>query len=96
MHNERKESLFMNIILIAGPTATGKTEVSVKLAHKINGEIISMDSMQVYKGLDIGTAKVNEQEMDGIKHYMIDVLDPTENCSVAWFKSFPFVDVIPI
>lgn len=74
------------LILIAGPTASGKTKTSVLLAKQINGEIISCDSMQVYRGMDIGTAKVKPSEMEGIKHYMIDVLDPTEGCNISWFK----------
>lgn len=75
------------LILIAGPTASGKTKSSVQLAKCINGEIISCDSMQVYKGMDIGTAKVTPKETDGIPHYMIDLLDPSEGCNIAWFKS---------
>ncbi|MGL4362571.1 MAG: tRNA (adenosine(37)-N6)-dimethylallyltransferase MiaA [Cellulosilyticaceae bacterium] len=74
------------LILIAGPTASGKTSTSVLLAQTINGEIISSDSMQVYRGMDIGTAKVKKEEMQNIKHYMIDVLSPSESCNVAWFK----------
>lgn len=74
------------LVLIAGPTASGKTATSVLLAKSINGEIISADSMQIYKGMDIGTAKVKKEEMDGIPHYMIDELAPNEPCSVAWFK----------
>lgn len=74
------------LILIAGPTASGKTKVSVSLAKQINGEIISADSMQIYKGMDIGTAKVTKEEACGIPHYMIDELDPYEPCNVAWFK----------
>lgn len=74
------------LILIAGPTASGKTATSVRLAKQINGEIISADSMQIYKGMDIGTAKVTPEEMAGIPHYMIDELSADEPCSVAWFK----------
>lgn len=74
------------LILIAGPTASGKTATSVLLAKKINGEIISADSMQIYKGMDIGTAKVMPEEMEGIPHYMIDELSADTPCSVAWFK----------
>lgn len=74
------------LILIAGPTASGKTKSSVLLAHQIGGEIISADSMQVYKQMDIGTAKVKPIEMDGIPHYMIDELSPSESCNVSWFK----------
>jgi tRNA dimethylallyltransferase len=74
------------LIIIAGPTAVGKTDISVKVAKKIGGEIISADSMQVYRDMNIGTAKVTSREMMGIKHYMIDVLDPSENFNVSVFK----------
>lgn len=74
------------LILIAGPTASGKTQTSVLLAKAINGEIISADSMQIYKGMDIGTAKVKPEEMQGIPHYMIDEWDADFPCSVATFK----------
>ena len=74
------------LILIAGPTASGKTSTSVLLAKAINGEIISADSMQIYKGMDIGTAKVKPEEMQGIKHYMIDEWEADFPCSVATFK----------
>jgi len=74
------------LIIIAGPTAVGKTGLSVELAKKINGEIISADSMQVYRGMDIGTAKIKPEEMQGIKHYLIDEFDPWEEFNVAIFK----------
>lgn len=74
------------LILIAGPTASGKTKSSVLLAQQIGGEIISCDSMQVYRRMDIGTAKVRPEEMEDIPHYMIDVLEPTEGCNISWFK----------
>lgn len=72
-----------NIICIAGPTASGKTALAVKLAKAVNGEVISCDSMQIYRGMDIGTAKPAREEMDGIPHYMLDVADPTEDFSVS-------------
>jgi tRNA dimethylallyltransferase len=75
------------LIIMAGPTAVGKTAISVKLAQKLDAEIISADSMQVYKGLDVGTAKVTETEMQGIRHHMIDVLEPSENFDVSTFKT---------
>lgn len=75
------------LIIIAGPTASGKTSVSVKLAQAINGEIISADSMQVYRGMTIGTAKVLPEEMDGVRHHLIDVLEPDDGCSIARFQS---------
>ena len=73
------------VILIVGPTGCGKTELSVRLAKKMGAEIISCDSMQVYKGLDIGTAKVTKEEMDGIPHHLIDIKSPFESYSVSDF-----------
>ena len=74
------------LIILTGPTAVGKTELSVKLAKAINGEIISADSIQVYKYMDIGSAKVTQEEMDGVKHYLIDELDPAEEFNIFYFK----------
>lgn len=74
------------VIAIVGPTAVGKTKLSIEIAKRLNGEIISGDSMQVYKGLDIGTAKVTKEEMQGIPHYMVDTKEPYENFSVADFQ----------
>jgi tRNA dimethylallyltransferase len=74
------------VLVIAGPTAVGKTALSVELAKKLNGEIISGDSMQVYKQLDIGTAKATEQERAGIPHYLIDCRELSETYSVADFQ----------
>lgn len=74
------------LIVLTGPTASGKTSLAVALAKEIGGEIISGDSMQVYKGMDIGTAKVREEEKEGIAHYMIDEFEPYEECSVALFQ----------
>ena len=71
------------LLVLGGPTAVGKTELSIRLAEKLNGEIISADSMQIYKDMDIGTAKPTVEEMDGIKHYMMDFLPPSTNYSVA-------------
>ncbi|MBR1572620.1 MAG: tRNA (adenosine(37)-N6)-dimethylallyltransferase MiaA [Lachnospiraceae bacterium] len=73
------------LIIIAGPTATGKSALSIKLAHEINGEIISCDSMQVYKYMDIGSAKITPEEMDGVKHYLVDELMPDDEFNVARF-----------
>ncbi|MFL2120264.1 tRNA (adenosine(37)-N6)-dimethylallyltransferase MiaA [Marinilactibacillus psychrotolerans] len=75
------------IIIIVGPTAVGKTNLSLSLAKKFNGEIISGDSMQIYKGLDIGTAKATNDERKEVTHYLIDEIDPSENYTVADFKS---------
>lgn len=74
------------VIVIAGPTASGKTALSIELAKRINGEIISSDSMQIYKDMDIGTAKVTKEEMQGIKHYLLDFLSPEERYTVSNFK----------
>lgn len=71
------------LYVIAGPTASGKTAVAIELAKKINGEIVSADSMQVYKHMNIGTAKPTQAEMDGIPHYLLDVVAPDESFSVA-------------
>ena len=74
------------IIVICGPTASGKTALSIKLAKKIDGEIVSADSMQIYEDMDIGTAKPTIEEMDGVKHYLIGNVSPTVRYSVASFK----------
>ena len=73
-------------VVICGPTASGKTALSIQLAQKINGEIISSDSMQIYKDMNIGTAKPTIEEMQGIKHYLIDFVEPNQRYSVAEFK----------
>ena len=75
------------LIIITGPTAVGKTALSVELALRIGGEIISADSMQVYRKMDIGTAKVTEEEKKGVPHYLIDILDPDEDFDVTAFKT---------
>ena len=75
------------LVVLTGPTAVGKTALSIELAKRINGEMISADSMQVYKLMDIGTAKIMPEEMDGIKHHLIDVLDPKEDFNVVTFKN---------
>ena len=74
------------VIVICGPTASGKTALSIELAKKINGEIISADSMQIYKDMEIGTAKPTKEEMQGIKHYLLDFVSPEERYSVAQYK----------
>lgn len=74
------------VIVICGPTASGKTGLSIELAKKINGEIVSCDSMQIYKDMTIGTAKPTKEEMQGIKHYLIDFVSPDTRYSVADFK----------
>ena len=74
------------LIILTGPTAAGKTELSIKLAEAVGGEIISADSMQVYKKMNIGTAKIMPEEMDGIPHYLVDELEPDEEFHVVRFQ----------
>ena len=74
------------VIVILGQTATGKSNLAVKIARKINGEIISADSRQVYKGLDIGTGKIIKKEMQGVPHYLLDVANPKDKFTVAEYK----------
>ena len=85
-----------NIICIAGPTASGKTALAVELAKELNGEVVSCDSMQIYKRMDIGTAKPTSEEMQGIPHHMIDVAEPDEDFSVSRYceMASPIVDDI--
>jgi len=75
-----------DLFILAGPTAIGKTEISIKLAQKLNGEIISADSMQIYKSMDVGSAKISKEEMGGVLHHLIDIIEPSEAFSVAEFK----------
>lgn len=74
------------LLVLIGPTAVGKTKLSIELAKRFNGEIISGDSMQIYKGMDIGTAKITKAEMEGIPHHLIDIKNPDESFSVAEFQ----------
>ena len=76
------------LVILTGPTAVGKTKLSVELAKQINGEIISADSMQVYRRMNIGTAKVTPAETEGIKHHLIDILEPWEDFNVVAFQSY--------
>lgn len=75
-----------DLFILAGPTAVGKTAISIELAKRLNGEIISADSMQIYKSMDIGSAKIKESEKQGIEHHLMDFLDPMNEFSVAEFK----------
>jgi tRNA dimethylallyltransferase len=75
-----------NLFILMGPTAVGKTSISIEMAKRLNGEIISADSMQIYKYMDIGTAKITKDEMQNIPHYMIDILYPDEAFTVANYK----------
>jgi tRNA dimethylallyltransferase len=77
----------MKLVVIAGATATGKSALSIALAESIDAEIINADSMQVYRGMDIGTAKITVDERQGIRHHMLDVLDVHQDSTVAWFQS---------
>ena len=89
MVNNVKEKLNIDskpLIILTGPTAVGKTDLSIKLAKALDGEIISADSAQVYKGLDIGSAKVTEEEMQGVPHHLIDVYEPDFSFDVTVFK----------
>ena len=74
------------LVILTGPTAVGKTALSIRLAKQIHGEIISADSMQVYRRMDIGSAKVTPEEMDGVPHYLIDVLEPDEEFHIVKFQ----------
>jgi tRNA dimethylallyltransferase len=78
--------LKQKLLVIIGPTAVGKTKLSIELAKRYNGEIISGDSMQIYRGMDIGTAKIKAEEMEGIPHHLIDIKEPDESFSVAEFQ----------
>lgn len=75
------------LVILTGPTAVGKTKLSISLAKTIGGEIISADSMQVYRHMDIGTAKITRQEMDGVPHHLIDVLEPEEEFDIVRFQT---------
>ena len=85
-----------NLICIAGPTASGKTALAVQLAKELDGEVVSCDSMQVYKGMDIGTAKPSPEEMEGISHHMLSIAEPWEDFSVSRYceMAAPIVDDI--
>ncbi|WP_281366355.1 tRNA (adenosine(37)-N6)-dimethylallyltransferase MiaA [Paraliobacillus salinarum] len=74
------------VVAVVGPTGVGKTSLSIEIAKKFNGEIISGDSMQIYQGMDIGTAKITEEEQQGINHYMLDIISPEQTFSVADFQ----------
>ena len=85
-----------NINCIAGPTASGKTALAVQIAKEFNSEVISCDSMQIYRYMDIGTAKPTREEMEGVPHHMIDVVEPTEEFSVSRYCAMatPILDNI--
>ena len=83
---EKGDSGKNKIIILAGPTGVGKTSLSIGLAKELNGEIVSADSMQVYRHMDIGTAKITGSEMQGVPHFLIDIIEPTEEYNVTRFK----------
>jgi tRNA dimethylallyltransferase len=82
-----------DILILSGPTGIGKTAISLKLAKELNGEIISSDSMQIYKYMDVGSAKISKEEMQGIPHHLINVVEPDEEFSVAKFKTLAEEDI---
>ncbi len=83
---QRKNPAFPKVLVIAGSTGTGKSRLAVKLAHLLHGEVISGDSMQVYRGMDIGTAKITKEEMQGIPHHLLDICDPADPYDVRQFQ----------
>ena len=88
-----KKNKLKKIIVILGPTSSGKTDLSIKLAKKFNGEVISADSRQVYKGMDIGTGKITKKEMEGIPHYLLDVVSPNSKFSVAQYQKLALKNI---
>lgn len=88
--------MMKKVIVIVGPTGVGKTKLGISLAKECNGEVISGDSMQIYKGMDIGTAKVSKQEMDGVVHHLIDIKEPNETYSAKEFQDMVrnLIDII--
>ena len=76
---------FENALILTGPTASGKTAIALELAERLNAEIIAVDSMTLYRGMDIGTAKPTAEERARVPHHLLDVLDPWESASVAWW-----------
>ena len=77
----------MKLLVVCGATATGKSQLAISLAHHFDGEIVNADSMQVYRGMDIGTAKLSVEEREGIVHHLLDVLDVNQDSTVAWYQS---------
>src|SRR5262245_22173876 len=78
---------FRNCLILSGPTGSGKSALALELAPRLDAEIISMDSMTLYRGMDVGTAKPSQEERARVPHHLIDVLDPHESASVAWWLS---------
>ena len=88
-----EDTIMKKILILSGPTGVGKTEISIELAKKLNGEIISADSMQIYKYMDIGSAKISSEEMQNIKHHMVDIVDPKDSFTVVDFKTMATVSI---
>ena len=88
-----KNKNLRKIVVILGPTASGKTDLSIKLAKKFNGEVVSADSRQVYKGMDIGTGKITKKEMKEIPHYLLDVVSPSKKFSVAQYQKLALKNI---
>ena len=88
-----KNKNLKKIVVILGPTASGKTDLSIKLAKKFNGEVVSADSRQVYKGMDIGTGKITKKEMKEIPHYLLDVVSPSKKFSVAQYQKLALKNI---
>ncbi len=86
IYDHEKLHTLRPLVVLTGPTAVGKTAISIEFAKKVRGEIISADSMQVYKGMDIGSAKIRKEEMDGVPHYLLDILEPEEPFNVMLFQ----------
>lgn len=86
IYDHEKLHTLRPLVVLTGPTAVGKTAISIEFAKKMRGEIISADSMQVYKGMDIGSAKIRKEEMDGVPHYLLDILEPEEPFNVMLFQ----------
>src|SRR5579871_4343744 len=80
-----QSEVFRNAVILTGPTASGKTALALELAGPLHAEIVAMDSMTLYRGMDIGTAKPTREERRRVPHHLLDVLDPTESASVAWW-----------
>ena len=76
----------MSVIVVCGATATGKSELAIAIARHFDGEIINADSMQIYRGMDIGTAKLTMEERQGVPHHLLDVLDVNQDSTVAWYQ----------
>lgn len=77
----------MELIVIAGSTATGKSELAIAVAKEINAEIINADSMQIYRGMDIGTAKLSLEDRGGLTHHLLDILEVSQDSTVAWYQN---------